>query len=118
MLGIFGLIFAIVAPFFIYRTAKQNGRNAIFRALLTLVVGVGIQIVIPLLIGVVIALVMFAQGFSEYQIQQAVQPYTLIIGILCLVLSIVGIFLIMNQVNKVPTEESFINPPAPPTNFN
>ena len=118
MLGLFGLIFVIVAPFLIYRTAKQNGRNAIFWALLSLAVGIGIQIVIPLIIGTVIAIVMFAQGSSESEIQKALETPAIIIGIVTLFLSVGGVLLIMRHVNKVPEQETFINPPAPPTDFN
>jgi len=118
MLGIFGLIFVIVAPFFIYRSAKQNERNAIFWAVLALVVGLGIQIVLPLLVGMIIAIVMFAQGSSEAEIQSAIEGPAIIIGIFSLVFSVVGVLWIMKHVNTIPEQESFISPPPPPNDFN
>jgi hypothetical protein len=118
MLGIFGLIFIIVAPFIIYKNAKQNGHNAIFWTLLGVAAGLGVQIVIPLVFGFVYAIVKVAQGSSEDEIQKAIEGPSLIIGIACLILSVVGVLLIMSRVNRIHEEKSFINPPPPPTDFN
>lgn len=118
MLGIIGLIYVIVAPFFVYRNAKQNGHNAIFWTLLAVAVGVGLQLIIPLLIGIVLGVVWVIQGYSAEEIQQSMQTPSLIFGVIALVLSVVGVQLIMRRVNTVrDIEPAYPQPPQPP-NFN
>jgi TRAP-type C4-dicarboxylate transport system permease small subunit len=117
MLGIFALIFVIVSPIFIYRAAKQNNHNAIFWSLLALFLGVGVLIVIPALIGMVIAMVMFSQGASEADFEKAVEIPSVVIGYVALAISIGGILLINRHVNKIPEQPSASHPPSPPTHF-
>jgi hypothetical protein len=50
MLSILGFIAVFIATYFIYKTAKDTGRNAVGWAFLTFAVGSGIQIILPLLI--------------------------------------------------------------------
>lgn len=116
MLTILGLVAVIAATVHVYKTAKDTNRNAVVWALVTLAVGLGFQLVIPLLIGIVIGVVMLASGKNETEIQAAILPAATIIGLVCLVLSFVGIWLIARQVSKIPEGGApFPAPPAPPT---
>ena len=118
MLGILGLIFVIVAPIFVYRNAKQNGHNAIFWTLAAIGLVVGLQIIIPLLIGIVLGVLWVNQGYSAAEIQSSLETPSMILGLVSLVLSIGGVLLIMRHVNTVrDAQESYPLPPTPP-NFN
>ncbi|MGI8555638.1 MAG: hypothetical protein ACR2LT_04700 [Pyrinomonadaceae bacterium] len=107
----------IVAPFFIYRNAKQNGHNPILWAALAFGAGIGLQIILPLLIGIAWGMVMALKGNPPAVIQQSLQGYLTIIGVISLVLSVGGILLIMRHVNSIQDTEELPLPPAPP-NFN
>jgi uncharacterized oligopeptide transporter (OPT) family protein len=118
MVGILGFIFVIVAPLFVYRSARQNGHNTIFWTLLAFGVGIGLQIIMPLLIGIVLSVIWMSQGRSAAEIEQSLQTPAMIIGLISLALSVGGILLIMRRVNNVrDTDESYLPPPSPP-NFN
>ncbi len=115
MLSILGFIAVFIAAYFVYKTAKDTGRNAVGWALLTLAVGIGIQIMLPILIGFVIGMAMMISGSSVADIQESIEPAAIIISLVCLALSFVGIWLIMRRVSVLPEDESFVAPPQPPT---
>lgn len=114
MLSILSFIGVLFAAYFIYKTAKDTGRNAVGWALLTLAVGIGIQIVLPILIGIIITFVMMLLGNSIAEVQEFVQIVAVIISIICLILSFVGIGLIIRHISKIPEDGSFVSPPPPP----
>jgi len=118
MLSVLGFIAVIISTYYVYKTAKDNGRNAIVWALITFGVGVGIQIIIPVLIGFGIGLIMAASGSSIPEIQQSVQSVAIVISLVCLVLSFIGIALIMRYVARIPEEGSFVPPPPDFSNEN
>ncbi len=114
MLSILGFIAVFIAAYFVYKTAKDTGRNAVGWALLTLAVGFGVQIILPLFIGIILGVAMMTSGSSVTEIQESIAPAAMIIGIVCLILSFVGIWFIMRHISKLPEDESFA-PPPPPT---
>jgi hypothetical protein len=116
MINILGFAVLIIVTIFAYKTAKDYERNAIGWALLTFAVGFGIQIILPILIFVVIAIVMIASGSSLARAQQDIPDIT--ITMICLVLSVVSGFLILRHLSKIPEDKAFDTPPAPPTDFN
>jgi hypothetical protein len=115
MLSILIFVFIIITPFFVYRSAKQSGRNAILWALLTLAAGIGLQIIVPILFGIIYAVILTVSGSSAREVQESIQSIGSIVGIFCLFISIISIFLIMRHVGKIPDEKPFISPPTPPT---
>ena len=117
MLSILGLVAVFIATYFVYKAAKDTERNAVGWALLTFAVGFGTQIILPIIIGIVITIIMSASGSSIAEIQNSVQNIARIIGIPCLIFSIVGIWLIMRHVVKIPESETFTSPPPPPPTF-
>lgn len=118
MLSILGFIIIIVAAIHIYRTAKQYERNAIGWTLITLGVGFGIQLILPLFIGIIIGIILIVNGSSIKEMQGALNVPAFIIGIVCLVLSIAAVLLILRYVSKIPHEPHFTLPPSPPETFN
>jgi hypothetical protein len=118
MLAIAGFVIMIVMTVQTYKTARDNGRNAVLWSLLTLGVGLAFQFVIPLLIGVVLGIVWVMQGTTDpADLQAKIYGPGIIIGIVCLVLSLVGMWLVFKQASKVPDVPYPSTPPPPPANF-
>lgn len=115
MLSILGLIAVFIATYYIYKTAKDTNRNAVGWALLTFAVGIGLQIILPAIIIIVIAIAMTASGKRLTSIDQLPWSADIIISLIGLAASFVGIWLIMRRVSTIPDEESFAAPPSPPT---
>lgn len=118
MLGIAALIAIVVFTIQVYKTASGIGRNAPLWALLTAVVGFGLQIVLPILFGVVMAVYYVATGTPPDDIEGAITGPTTLIGFIGLILSIVAMYLIAKHVGKVPDDPPSVagpQPPAPPT---
>jgi hypothetical protein len=105
----------IVMTYQTYKTARDNGRNGGLWALATLGVGIALQFVIPLIIGVVLGIILVMQGTSDpVELQSKIIGPANIFGIVCLVLSIVGMWLIFKHVSKVPGVPIAEVPPPPP----
>lgn len=118
MLSIIGLIILVVASIQAYKAAKDYGRNGVAWALITFGIGFGIQLVIPFIFGLVYGIVLAAGGMtSPQQMQEAIMIPAVIVSIVCIVLSVVAVFLVLRHLSKLPEEKSFMSPPQPPENF-
>jgi hypothetical protein len=118
MLGIIALIAVVVFTIQVYRTASGIGRNAFLWAGLTAAVGFGFQIVIPVIVSVVLAVVYVASGTPPEELEGALLGPASIIGIVCLILSFVGMVLIAKHVGTVPSDPvGREKPPPPPPSF-
>jgi putative Mn2+ efflux pump MntP len=117
MLSIFGLVAIIIVPILTYKTASSTGRNAVGWTLAAIGCGVGLQWIVPFFIGVVLAIVFMASGTSIDELPEKIAGFATFIGIFCFVLSIVGMWLILRRVSKVPDDEPAIAPPPPPPTF-
>jgi cytochrome bd-type quinol oxidase subunit 2 len=111
ILGILGLVFIIIATFYTYRTAKENGHNAIFWTLMAFGVGFGVQLIVPFLIGVVLGVILIASGHSVPEVQTMIQTLASIIGVVFLFASVVGIILILRKVSTIREDSSLPPPP-------
>lgn len=117
MLSIIGLIILVVASIQAYKAAKGYRRNGVAWALITFGVGVGIQLIIPLIFGIIYGIVLAAGGMtSPQQMQEAIMIPAVIVSIVCIVLSVVAVFLILRYLSRVPENRPF-TPPPPPENF-
>ena len=110
MLTILGLALVVISTLMIYRAAKRNGHNAGKWTVISAVVGVVLQLVIPIAVGSILAGVWMSSGKSMGQIREDILVPALIIGVSCLVLNIIVAALIMKKVSLVADE----NPAAPP----
>ncbi len=115
MLSILGLIAVFIAAYFVYKSARDTGRNAINWSLLTVVVGIGLQIILPGIIFFIIAAVMAISGKPIRDVDDLPFGATIIVSIFGWAASILGIWLILGRVSLIPDKESFDSPPAPPT---
>ena len=118
MLGIIALITVFIAAFFAYKTAVGNGRNGPLWTLATLGVGLGLQVVIPVVLGVILAVVYLAGGTSPEKLQEEIAGPAGVIGLVSLFVGFIAIWLILRHVSKLPQDELRIDsPPPPPTVF-
>jgi len=116
MINILGLAFLIVFTIFAYKTAKDYERNAVGWALLTFGTGFVIQIILPVVLVFVLAIVMTINGSSPAQVNEDIPYFTITIA--GLVLSFISGLLILRYLSKIPEEKPYVAPPAPPTDFN
>lgn len=116
MIGIFSLVAIVVFTIQVYKTANGTGRNGALWAVLTAAVGLGLQIVIPFILGIVLAIAYLVMGSSPETLESEITTPATIIGFVGLILSIVAMVLISKHVAKVtdyaPT--SVAAPPPPP----
>lgn len=105
MIGVLDIIlivlFSVVAPLFIYLTAKKNGHKPIYWALITLTVGIVFQFILPIIVGIILAVALVKMGNSPNSVQPTIQSYSLIIGISGSILNAIGVLLVFRRVNKV-----------------
>lgn len=109
MIGVLDIIlivlFAVVAPLFVYVTAKKNNHKPVYWALIALAVGVAFQVVLPFIVGIILAVVLVSQGTSPNAVEETIKGYWLTISIPCLILSVAGVFLVIRRVSKVNRAE-------------
>ena len=116
MIGIAALIAIVVFTIQVYKTANGNGRNGALWAMLTAAVGIGLQLVIPFILGIVLAIAYLAIGSSPETIESDIAWTATLIGIIGMILSIVAMVLISKYVARVPDDPPFsaAAPPPPP----
>lgn len=118
MLFIAGIIAIVVFTIQVYKTAQGTERNAPLWAVLTAVIGVAFQFVIPIVLGIVIAVYYMLTGSTVESIEGDIQLPATMIGVVCLILSIVGMVLVSKHVSKViDVPVGSVNAPPPPPTF-
>jgi hypothetical protein len=117
MIGILGFIAVFIVAYFAYKTANGTGRNGVLWALAALGVGFGFQIVLPIVIGIVMAFAYMAMGTPVDRIPEQITGPATIIGFVMLFLSFVGLWLILRHVSKFPEDPPAANAPPPPPTF-
>jgi hypothetical protein len=115
MLSILGIVVIVVAAIHTYRSARDTGRRAGLWLLAALVVGIGLQFIVPVVMGIVLAIYCLATGSSQAQLMEDLSGWSMVIGIGCLVLSIVGMLYIAKRAAVVPDEPAVQAPPPPPS---
>lgn len=115
MLGILGFISIFVFAYFAFKTARDYGRNAWLWCFGVFGVGFGLQIVLPIIVGMILAVVWLASGTPADQLQAKIEGPAQFLGLIFLVLSIAGMFMMLKIVSRVPdTDDATINVPPPP----
>ena len=115
MIGILAFIAIFIAAYFAYKTANDTGRSGPLWVLATLGIGIGIQIALPILIGIIMAAVYLMTGVPAERIAEKITGPLAIVGFISLPLSLIGIWMILRHVSKLPKDEPVIAPPPPPT---
>jgi putative Mn2+ efflux pump MntP len=117
MLTIFGIVAIIVFTIQVYKTAAGTERNAPLWAIITAVTGIGLQFVVPFFFGLVLAIYYLATGTPQDQLESEIYGMATIIGLLGLVLSVVGMYLVVKFVSRVKDEPRVPHAPPPPPTF-
>ena len=107
----------VVFTYFVFKTAKEYGRVAGLWTFLTLGIGIGLQWIVPIIIMIVITILLLATGTRPEQVEDAIGWWSFAISFICFGLSLVGMFLVLRQVAKLPDDiaDSDIRVPPPPT---
>ena len=106
------LIFVLIAAYFVFKTAKEYGRHAVGWALTTVVVGFGLQWVLPTVIAIILSLILSVTGLFDLETRASIIAYTSFFG--GLGLSFGAILLIIRHVSIMPDEKPYLKPPSPP----
>lgn len=115
IIQILALVVVIVAAYHVFKTARDNGRSGAGWASLTVGVGLGLQWVLPIILGIVLAVVYMASGTKTTELQTALQTPAMILNLVCLALSFVGMYIILKFVSRIPDEPiATVAPPPPP----
>lgn len=115
IIQLLGLIAIVIFTIFVSRTAKENGRNAFVWAVACVATGLGLQWVIPILVGIVFAIILIATGTPPERVQEAFGNWAVLLTIGSFVLSLLGMFLILRNVAQLQEEvTATIEVPPPP----
>lgn len=114
MISILGFIIIFIVAYFAYKTANDNGRSGPLWALAILGVGFGLQLVLPLALGIVLGIVYVLQGMPVEQIEEEILGPATIISVVALFISLVVMGLILRHVAKLPEDEAIEQIPPPP----
>lgn len=118
MLFIGGIIAIVVFTIQVFKTAQGTERNAPLWAALTAGIGITFQFIIPIILGIVLAVYYLATGSSPETLQSDIQGWSIVIGVACIILSIVGMVLVSKHVSKViDVPVGAVNAPPPPPTF-
>ena len=117
MLFIAGIVAIVVFTYQAYKTANGTGRNPVVWAAATAAIGIGLQFIIPFLIGLVLAVYYIATGTPVERLETEIFGLATILTLVCLVLSIVGMMLVMKHVSKISDDGSDTMAPPPPPTF-
>lgn len=117
MLSILGIVAIVVFTIQVYKTADSNNRNAAGWAILTALLGVGIQFMLPVFIGLAFGIYIAATGGDIEGIEASYYGLFAVIGVAGIILSIVGMYLVMKYVSRVPDEAPGGSAPPPPPTF-
>lgn len=96
-----GIIAIIIFTIYTFKSARDYGRNGFLWALINFCVGFGIQVVAPLLIGIVLAVVYMASGGTADQVRAKIDGFSFIVGILATILSLIAMALVLKFVTRV-----------------
>jgi len=122
LLYLFGAAAVIVATIFIFKTARENGRSGVIWALVSLVVGFGCQIVVPIAGGIAIAIIYLMTGTPQVKLAREIDGPASILFYVSWLLSFVFLFLVLRFIANHPNEKadsvanSVIVPPPPSFN--
>ena len=118
ILIVLGLTAVIVSTYLVNKTARSYGRNAFVWTVLTFVLGIGIQWVLPFILAVLLGIVFIMQGTrNQFELQQGITDWAFTISIISLALSGVAMWLTLKMVSRLPDEPVADSPPPPPTYF-
>ncbi|MFT3744133.1 MAG: hypothetical protein QM785_07550 [Pyrinomonadaceae bacterium] len=107
------MLLTIFAFYFGYKKAKATGRNAVLWSFICGLTFIGVQIIVPLAVGIFLGLGIGLFGWNENLYEDLTWPITFVgIGA-----SIVALFILFKMLDRVPKEPTAELPPPPPPTF-
>ena len=104
------MILAILFAYFGYKKANSSGRNGILWGFVALAVFIGIQLVAGLLVGSVFVAGVIIFGWSE----TIFEDYETVFNIIGIIAGIIGGYLVLKYLDRIPQDETYNAPPLPP----
>lgn len=104
-----GIIFPLIITYFIYKNAKENGRNAVLWAVINLIIFFGIQITIGFAIGVFTYIGVEFWGWSN----ELLSRYYSLFNVLGLACAGLGSYCVFRYITRI-SDSQFYEPPPPP----
>jgi hypothetical protein len=99
-----GLAAVLVAVYFVYKTAKENCRSHFLWSALAIAVGLGTQIVFPLLIVLALVICYRITGTPPSKIHDVLDTPAEVITIICIPLSVISVLGILRFVARIPPD--------------
>jgi hypothetical protein len=110
-----GFLIPILITVYVYKQAKENGRNAVLWSVINIAVIIGVQLLIGITIGIAVALGTEFLGWEE----DSFEKWSIGINLLAVVASLVcSYFFVVRTVTRIPDEQFNGAPPPPPPQFN
>ncbi len=104
------MILAILFAYFGYKKASESGRNGILWAFIALAAFIGSQFLVAILIGFGMGIGIALLGWSE----SIFESYDILVRILAIVAGILGGYLVLKYLDRIPDDGTYSAPPPPP----
>jgi hypothetical protein len=114
VLLLLSLAFLFISTFFVYKTAKENGYNAILWAAVSFCTFIGVYLILSVTIVLVISLGIYFLGWSKNMLNDG----GLVLDFIITAASAASVMLVLRHVAQLKDEEPLAESLPPPPNFN
>ena len=104
------MLLAILFAYFGYKKAKDSGRNGLLWGFIALAAFIGCQLLVGILIGLGLGMGIAVFGWSE----NVFETYDILFRIIAVIAGIIGGFLVLKYLERIPAGETYSVPPPPP----
>ena len=104
------MLLAILFAYFGYKKAKDSGRNGVLWGFIALAAFIGCQFLVGIMLGIGIGIGIGLLGWSE----SVFETYEILFRIIAWVAGIVGGYLVLKYLDRVPQGDNYTAPPPPP----
>ena len=113
ILLLIGLAFLFISTFFVYKTAKENGYNAVVWAAASFFAFIGVYLFLSVTIVIVVSIGIAYLGWARNTLESG----GMVIELIVMAASAGSVILILRHVNQMKDEEPFIEEIPPPPDF-
>ncbi len=108
-----GIVIPILITYYVYKNAKENGRNAVLWAVINIAVILTVQIAV----GIIALIFMWLAAGNTFNLENPYSGYDLLVNLIGVAVSLFASYLVYRHVTRVP-ETVFRQSPPPPPTFN
>lgn len=105
------MLLAILFAYYGYKKANESGRNGVLWGFIALAVFIGSQLIAGLALGIGLGIGVAAFGWSE----SVFEDYDIVFRIVGIIAGIIGGYLVLKYLSRIPQDETYNAPPPPPT---